>query len=91
MPIHTPVLKSNISQSAHYIKNMQDLSMKRRHLTSVHPSNLFFYFKGYLLSKQRCNRRLFLTSAEFVHWCFDQYVKNASNDMKMLTPVMVGF
>ena len=27
--------------------------MKRRHLTSVHPSNLFFYFNGFLLSKQR--------------------------------------
>ena len=63
MPTHTPVLK-NISQFAHYTTNTQDLSMKQRHLTSVHPSNLFFYFNGFLLSKQRRNRRLFLTSAE---------------------------
>ena len=46
------ILKNNISQSAHHTKNTQDLSMKRRHLTSVHPSNLFFYFNEFLLSKQ---------------------------------------
>ena len=58
------IRKSNISQSANDAKNTQDLSTKRRHLTSVHPSNLFFHFNRFLLSKQRRNRRLFLTSAE---------------------------
>ena len=36
------ISKSNILQSAYYAKNTQILSTKRRHLTSVHPSNLFF-------------------------------------------------
>ena len=58
----------------------------------MHPSNLFFYFNIFLLSKQRRNRRLFLTSAVICAFsAFDQYVKNASHDMKILTSVMVGF
>ena len=36
------IRKSNISQCAYYAKNTQYLSTKLRHLTSVHPSNLFF-------------------------------------------------
>ena len=34
------IRKSNISQSVYYAKNTQDLSMKRRHLTSVHSHSL---------------------------------------------------
>ena len=36
------IRKSNISQSAYYAKNTQYLSTKGKHLTSVHPSTLFF-------------------------------------------------
>ena len=98
MPIHTQIskLKQHFTIcSLDYTQNTQYLSMKQRHLTSVHPSNLFFYFNRFLLSKQRRNRCLFLTSAEIcalvAPLSFDQYVKNASYDMKMLTSVIVGF
>ena len=73
------IRKSNISQSAYYAKNAQDLSTKRRHLTSVHPSTLFFYVTSYLLSKRRRNLRLVTTSPEICQLLFmGKYVYNAN-------------
>ena len=86
------IRKSSISQSAYYAKNTQDLSMKQRHLTSVHPSNLFSHCNSYLLSKQRRNQRFFTTSAEICALLFmGKYVYNANHDMLMLTFVRDGF
>ena len=46
----------------------------------MHPSNLFFYFNIFLLSKQRRNRPLFLTSAVISAFsAFDQYVKKCKS------------
>ena len=85
MSIH----KQKLSQSAYYAKNTQDLSTKQRHLISVHPSHLFFYFNSYLLPKQRRSRRLFTTSPEIC--ALGKYVYNANHDMIMLTLAMDGF
>ena len=71
--------KSNISQSAHYTKNTQDLSMKRWHLTSVHPSNLGYFFLRQIFTVKIRSQLPFVFDQhrDLRVGAFDQYVYNA--------------